>query len=1240
LSLSFRSPFLLFLILLISCDRSDQDKFRFARGYFDEPPAARVDVVEGYRINPATGDSILPLITPTGEPARTGKPIPAAAFVLNRDSLEEPREIPLRGVEVVPVNLPVHPVAESLTTFPVSFAGFDQLPERGPYNFPDVIINSIGDTVLTGKPIRMAGEERSFAPGQPVFALPPGMKDNATRDIKYLDVYHGLYSSQVISMMEDRFGRIWFGTGGGGVSVYDGQSFTNLTREEGLCESMILSMIEDSRGNIWLGSNGEGLIMFDGRTFTHYREENGLISNTIQDIHEDRQGNIWFTQGGGICRFSGENMIHYSRKEGLFSRGIEAIMEDDQGNIWLGTQEGIILYDGQEFRRLEGLPRFSVKAILEGRDGSIWFGTYGRGLLHMQGEELTFLGTNEGLSNDQVESIVEDAGGNLWIGTAGGGVSMFDGKAFTYLTSDNGLSGQWIVPILEDGSGNLWFGSMGGGVSIYNRNSFRHFTENEGLSIRAIFSMLEDHQGNLWFGTLFGGVNRYDGDSFTRFTVRSGLNDPTVESILEDREGNIWFGLGDRGVSKYDGRTFTNFGRRVGFTNSPVGAMVEDGEGRLWFATLGGGLISYDGEAFSHFTDDGGLINNFVETVIRDREGNLWLGSLGGGVCRFDGSTFTHYTQKEGLSSNYVGCLFEDSRGMLWIGTMDRGAMMLEEDTITYFTERQGISDNYIQSIMEDRLGNIWLSTDKGLNVLRFDQGNQSFQIRTYGLQEGLKGINFFQNSVLLDSHNRMWWGNSKSLTMLNMNTFNLDDPPPSIEIDRVDLNRRMTDYRIRDRSAGDIRYDSVVPFFNVPVNLQLPYSENHLTFHFLGIDWSAPQKIRFSCMVEGVDKEWSLPRIQPFAEYRNLPYGTHVFKVRAKGTSGEWSDPVAFTFTVLRPWWNTWLARIGFLLAAVLMITLLFRWRTSLLKRRQRELEKIVHDRTEEISEMVEELKQQNVSLASQRDEIQAQKDQIQHQNQAITDSIEYAKRIQTATLPPDEVLKYLLPKHFILYKPLNIVSGDFYWLAQKRGKLILAVADCTGHGVPGAFMSMLGSALLNEVVSTIGELKPDLILNELRDQVIRALRQTGESDEARDGMDIALCVIDLEGMNLQFAGAHHPLYHVRAGKLTDIKSDPMPIGISSEAGKSFTSHEVDLVKNDTIYLFSDGYADQLGGERRRRFMTSRFKNLLLQIQDQIMYDQKRVLEARLKEWMDQTPASGKRVEQIDDILVVGIRF
>lgn len=1223
-----------------SCERMPTGGFFFPRGGSDQPVTTILKTGEGYRVNPVTGDSIRPLITPSGDTAVTGIPVPAHGEVVDPDSLEQPREIPAEPSSVVPLRQQLFPIPEELDPVPVSFTSIEMSPGMEQAGFPGILVNSVGDTVPTGAPVTAAGKEKPYSPGYTVFALPPGMKDYATFDIKFLDVYHGLPSSQVVSMLEDRFGRIWLGTGGGGASIYDGQGFTNLTREEGLCESMILTMLEDSRGNIWFGSNGEGLIMFDGDKFTHYTDQNGLSNNTINDLYEDRSGNIWFTQGGGICRYSGGSFTHYSMNEGLLSRGILAIREDSRGTLWLGTQEGIIRYDGETFQRMDGIPRVAVRDILEEKDGTMWFATSNRGLIRMRDSLITWLGTAQGLSNDQVESLFQDSRGILWAGTAGGGVNMFDGHAFTHFTEENGLSGQWIIPIMEDNSENLWFGSMGGGVSIFNRRSFRHFTEKEGLSIRAVFSMLEDSRENLWFGSLFGSVTRFDGNTFEHYLIRNGPGEPTVESMMEDREGNIWFGLGSRGISKFNGRTFTNYGRRTGFTFAPVGSMLEDREGILWFGTLGGGLISYDGKTFTHYTERGGLVNNYVESLLKDREGNIWIGFLGGGLCRFDGRSFTNYTEKEGLSSNHIGTLFEDGQGRLWLGTMDRGVMIISGDSITCLTERQGLSDNFVQSVAEDKYGNIWLSTDNGLNLIRAGSSAGSFQIETFGLQEGLKGINFFQNSVLLDSRNRLWWGNSKSLTMLNLNTFDLSGDPPGIQIDRVDLNRRMADFRQWDPSRSEIRFDSVVPYFNVPVNLQLPYSQNHLTFHFLGIDWSAPWKIRFSFKLEGVDEDWSVSRSQPFAEYRNLPYGEHTFKVRAMGNSQTWSEPVSFSFSVLRPWWNTWPARVGMLLAAVLIVVLIVRWRTSILKRRQRELEKIVSDRTEEVSEMNEELRQQNVSLAAQRDEIQAQKDRIELQNQAIKDSIEYARRIQTATLPPDEVLRYLLPKHFILHKPLDIVSGDFYWLTQKQGMIILAVADCTGHGVPGAFMSMLGSALLNEVAGTIPELQPGLILDELRDQVIRSLRQTGATDEARDGMDISLCLLDMEHMKLRYAGAHQPLYHVRGGKLTEIKGDPMPIGISSEAGKPFTSHEMSIAKGDTIYLFSDGYVDQLGGERRKRFMTSRFKKLLLELQDQIMHDQKQVLENRIKEWMGQTGSPGRKVEQIDDILVMGIKF
>ena len=217
-----------------------------------------------------------------------------------------------------------------------------------------------------------------------------------------------------------------------------------------------------------------------------------------------------------------------------------------------------------------------------------------------------------------------------------------------------------------------------------------------------------------------------------------------------------------------------------------------------------------------------------------------------------------------------------------------------------------------------------------------------------------------------------------------------------------------------------------------------------------------------------------------------------------------------------------------------------------------------MLHEKNEKITTQRDEIEAQRDEIEAQRDLVTKQKDKILEQKKSITESIQYAKQIQTAILPPDEVIKYLLPKHFILFKPRDIVSGDFYWLTHKHGEIIIVVADCTGHGVPGAFMSMLGSALLKDVVNNSDILKANQILNDLREKVILSLRQTGQEGEAKDGMDISLCIINTEKMRLQYAGANNPLYLIRQGTLKEIKADKMPIGISSKAGKSFTNHEM----------------------------------------------------------------------------------
>lgn len=297
------------------------------------------------------------------------------------------------------------------------------------------------------------------------------------------------------------------------------------------------------------------------------------------------------------------------------------------------------------------------------------------------------------------------------------------------------------------------------------------------------------------------------------------------------------------------------------------------------------------------------------------------------------------------------------------------------------------------------------------------------------------------------------------------------------------------------------------------------------------------------------------------------------------------------------------------------------------------RELEDKVKERTKEVVMQKEEIEAQKEEIEAQLDLATLQRDTISSQKELILDSIRYAERIQAAILPPIDHLSDHLADHFTLFKPRDIVSGDFYWTKKQGDKLLVAVADCTGHGVPGAFLSMLGISSMNEIINHNEELRASEILEKLRNFMITSLHQTGSKGENQDGIEIALCIIDQKAGTLEFSGANRPVYLVRGNSVQNLKPDRMPIGIYDHQVRPFTNQKVDFKKNDALYLFSDGYVDQLGGPRRKTFRSRRFRELLLEVQNEAMENQKRHLNDSLAKWQGE-------VEQIDDILVIGIRL
>ncbi len=292
-------------------------------------------------------------------------------------------------------------------------------------------------------------------------------------------------------------------------------------------------------------------------------------------------------------------------------------------------------------------------------------------------------------------------------------------------------------------------------------------------------------------------------------------------------------------------------------------------------------------------------------------------------------------------------------------------------------------------------------------------------------------------------------------------------------------------------------------------------------------------------------------------------------------------------------------------------------------------------------------EVMQQKEEIEAQRDEIEAQRDEIKrqidlselqtnkilNQKKDITDSIEYAKHIQIALFPDKITLQRILKKGFCLFKPKDIVSGDFYWVAEINNKSIIVAADCTGHGVPGAFMSIIGINFLNEIVYDEQITKPSEILSLLRRKIIKTMVHANRINESKDGIDLALVVIDYNKMNLEYAGAYNHLYYIRDHMLNVIKADRMPVGISEKSIAPFTNHTIDIQKGDLFYMFTDGFADQFGGPRKKKFRVGNLRELLLDIHEKEMTEQKRILYETFINWKGTQP-------QVDDVLSIGIKI
>jgi len=1025
-------------------------------------------------------------------------------------------------------------------------------------------------------------------------------------------IKQGLSEQKVYTLLQDSKDYIWLGTGNG-LSRFDGKKFENFTSYDNLASGGVKSIFEDSLGYVWFGHmNGGGLSRFNGRKFEQAAFDSIKVTGDITSIIQIKN-KIWFTShrdGAFQADFPIKDIKHikvrlYRGKQGLSDQVFGSTLLRDQSFICI-TDIGLRKYDpaGQRFENYR-MPHmttfFGSNCLLEDRKGNLWFGTDKGGLYKyiMSESKMDFYDlVRKGISSNTVSCLFEDSNGRVWVGTWGGGIAVFDGENMRKFDISNGLKASKIDDIIEDKEGNILIADQDNGLTIFKGDAFETINEKEILPDPNVNAIYKDRTGAMWFGTN-AGISRYYGVQGKKAVIYDTKTNPFIEDIRffrEDSAENLWIGTNQVGVimhnmktSKFVDQPYINSILDQG-RSEQVKAMEIDKQNKLWIGTIDGLVIgTINSENFRHINFIDSMIIGEISTLYNDQNGNMWIGteSMGGekkpGLIKYNYSSDS-FKRVPALSGIIPKTLVMDTRGVLWIGT-GQGLIAFRNDSIiSTLTESDGLLSNNINLLATGNDGSIYIGTNIGLNRY-FPHTKRIF---SYTARNGFTGIETRQNAVLKGASGDLWFGTANGATHLK---------PSETAVKDLEPNTHLMNMRVNNETR------EIVP------GLKLNFNEKSILFDYYSICLTNPDVVRYKVKLEGADLDWQPITDQTRANFPALPPGKYTFNVIASNSQGIWnSKPVTFHFVIKPPFYRTWWFILLAVVLIVVIIVIYIKIREQNLIKEKVVLEKKVKERTAEVVQKSME---------------------IEEKNRDITASIRYAERIQRAMLPKEDTFN----ETFVLFMPKDIVSGDFYWMYDNGDWQFIAVVDCTGHGVPGAFMSIIGHNSLNKVVREYGLTRPSAIIDQLNVEVMKALMQRHEK-AITDGMDLALIAFNKKNFTLEFAGAFNPLYVVRKGEVFLYRGDRYPIGMTSMVErKNFTNQIVDIQPGDMVYMTSDGYADQFGSAAVKKYKSANVKKLLSEIWYLPVNEQKNRLEKEILDWKGS-------LEQVDDILFIGTKI
>ena len=1051
------------------------------------------------------------------------------------------------------------------------------------------------------------------------------------------------------AVVQDQRGVMYFGNSNG-ILEFDGQDWDFIEVSIG---NFVKSLAIDSNGVIYVGTNNDfGYLESD--------EHHHLIYHSMIDMLDEESQ--YFSEIVSI--YSTKNEVFFQAQEAVYIYNIEfnsitSVFADvsfhtsylTNGVFYVRERgKGILKWENDTFKLLKGTE------YLFGTFEGTGYGCFG---IHqsLYSDTLILITQEQGMFkwwNDQLIPILDPdnnylnplklfhsirlSDGNFALSTNRKGIYIIDeqGKLKKQINMATGMRTNDVKSMFEDRDQNLWLGLANGISKVNYYSPLSYFNEKSGID--GDVQTFIRFNNLLYVGTSFGlYVQNTNPEINKEFVNITNINNQVWDlkiingSLYVATTEGIWRSLGTQlplGIWPW-GREEPKILTPVFKTPHSFSKISTINTNKIYFdphnkniITAGRNGIAIWDENFINQKWQKKEILSTILDIVEDPEYEniIWIGTSNSGAIRLtieEDVIFDQYGSFDGLKSDNRTkpllfnntLVFGSSAGILRFIDEEEMKLGLDDeykddpdfyrgmfDAIPFY---DSLFEAEILSITEDK-NRTWFTADQKIGY--YDLKEEEFVIKPFW------GINYGRvNQFYLENNGVLWIGCADGLIRYKENQQKRYKSNFTSLIREVTLGKDSVVFY-----GGGVQ-DSLNP-------LIINYALNDIKFRFASPYFEDEHIPYYTYILEGKDDQWSELTMVNTANYTNLHEGDYIFKVKSQNIYGNYSQIAYFKFTISPPWFRTTLAYLGYVLLLIILILIAIKISSKRLKAKNEWLEGVVEERTKEISEKNVVLEHKNVEISEQKREIE--------------DSINYAKRIQTAILPLDEEMKLGLPNSFVLFRPKDIVSGDFYWYTKHQNKLVVVCADCTGHGVPGAFMSMIGSDRLNIIVNERHETSPGKILSELNRAIKNTLKQGGGKDSTKDGMDAAICTIDLETNELVYSGAYRPLWVIKDGELTEVKATKVAVAGFTPDDQIFEEHTLKIEKGHKFYMTSDGYADQFGGERGKKYKVKALKNYLLSICDKNYGEQSQDLENEIIRWMS---AFEEECEQIDDICIIG---